>query len=105
MQALLQRETLQKRGFLHVRVAAGLKREERIKKEIGKRIRFLRRKYGLSQKELAEMINRTKATVDSYESGRIFPHVMALRDIALALKCSTDFLLAMDIEKDRKKEK
>src|SRR5690625_3462369 len=43
--------------------------EKELKKEIGKKIRFLRRKKGLTQKELGAKIGVENNTVSAYERG------------------------------------
>lgn len=55
-----------------------------IKKLLGKRIKELRRRKGLSQEELSEMANVDQRTVSHIECGNVFPS-RSLFEIASAL--------------------
>ncbi|MDR2020979.1 MAG: helix-turn-helix domain-containing protein [Treponema sp.] len=62
---------------------------------IGRRLQYLRKKRGLTQKELAEKIGLTREAVASYESGRARLMDMILIDLAAALRVSTDEILGL----------
>nr|DAO47314.1 MAG TPA: helix-turn-helix domain protein [Caudoviricetes sp.] len=79
------------------------------KKEIekmttGERIVTLLRKQGLSQKQLAERIGVTEATISRYMTGDRTPKSSILANIATALHTTSDYLLGNEedgnIEKD-----
>lgn len=52
---------------------------------IGERVREIRRKRGLSQKELAEAADVSQATIAQLETGRKDPSVKTLRKLSDAL--------------------
>lgn len=64
---------------------------------IGKRVRELRVKMGLSQQELGNAIGVTKVSVCGYESGTRIPNLEKLAKLADALHTSTDYLLGREI--------
>lgn len=64
---------------------------------IGKRVRELRVKMGLSQQELGNAIGVTKVSVCGYESGTRIPNLEKLAKLADALQTSTDYLLGREI--------
>jgi repressor LexA len=63
-----------------------------------KRLREIRRKKHLTQKELGEKINVSESTVSQYENSMRQPNLDTLRDIADALGVSTDKLLGREVE-------
>ncbi|MBT1278919.1 helix-turn-helix transcriptional regulator [Thermoanaerobacter sp. CM-CNRG TB177] len=60
---------------------------------LGERIRKARLAKGLTQKQLAEMLNITDATVNRYEKGIRKPDPEMLKAIADVLNVSIDYLL------------
>lgn len=60
---------------------------------IGERINYLREIRNIKQKELAEAIGVTKATMSKYENNINIPNADILCKIADALNTSTDFLV------------
>lgn len=62
---------------------------------VGKRIRYFRKKKGLTQKELGELIGKTHNTVSNYETGTISPEQDALFAISRALDCTLDDLFPL----------
>lgn len=64
-------------------------------KTLGKRIINMREIYDMKQKDLAEKIDVTKATMSKYENDKCFPNAEALRKLALALGTSADYLVGM----------
>ena len=61
-----------------------------------KRIAELRKKYGLSQRELGELIGAAQNTVCNWENGKRDPDTETLNKIAKAFNVSTDYLLGFD---------
>ncbi|MFD4394626.1 helix-turn-helix domain-containing protein [Kitasatospora sp. NPDC058478] len=59
------------------------------RREVGDRIRYLRRQQRISQERLAELIGRDRQTVGNYESGRTPPSLDDLIAIAQCLDVST----------------
>ena len=55
-------------------------------KDFGERLKTYRLKKGLSQENIATIINKTKATVSRYESGEILPDVKDITKICEALE-------------------
>lgn len=64
---------------------------------IGKRVRELRVKKGLSQQDLGNAIGVTKVSVCGYESGTRIPNLDKLIKLADILGTSTDYLLGREI--------
>ncbi|WP_394547875.1 helix-turn-helix domain-containing protein [Priestia aryabhattai] len=60
---------------------------------LGKRIRYLREKHQLSQKQLAEKVNLTNAQLSRYELGERKPDPEIIKDIADYFEVSADYLL------------
>lgn len=61
---------------------------------LGKRIKELRNKLGLSQEKLAERANLSRENINRFENASKYPGVDALVQIANALHVSVDDLLA-----------
>ncbi len=55
------------------------------KERIGRRIRATRKQKGLTQAQLAELIDRTEDAVSNLETGRNYPHVTTLERISKKL--------------------
>lgn len=68
--------------------------------EVGERIRFLRKKMGLNQEQLAELARLNRVTIAKYESGKVEPGAQALTRIADALEVTVDELLGRDAPTD-----
>ena len=75
-------------------------------RDIGKNIRTLRIRRGLTQDELAEALFVTRQTVSNYETGRSRPDVEMLLNIARVLEADIHHLLyGLPVEEDRRREK
>lgn len=57
------------------------------------RIKKRRKDLGLTQDQLAGLINSRKSTISNYETGYSSPSGEVLKDLATALKTSVDYLL------------
>ena len=66
--------------------------------DIGNRIKELRIKRGYTQQVLATKINKSKATISSYEKDIQLPPLEVAIDIACALNVSLDYLVGFDQE-------
>ena len=64
----------------------------------GKNISFYRNQMKLSQRELADRINTTEATLSRYVSGAREPKVEVLANIATALGTTSDYLLGIETD-------
>ena len=64
---------------------------------IGKRVRELRVKKGLSQQDLGNAIGVTKVSICGYESGSRIPNLEKLIKLADTLGTTTDYLLGREI--------
>jgi transcriptional regulator with XRE-family HTH domain len=60
---------------------------------IGERLKKLRKKMGLNQKQLGELIKVTKVSICCYEKGKREPGLSILASLADVLNTSTDYLL------------
>ena len=65
-------------------------------KELGAKIAEMLLKRGMTQKELAERINVTGATMSRYVSGDREPKPDVLANIATALSTTSDYLLGIE---------
>lgn len=67
------------------------------KKELlGKRLRELRKRKGINQEKLAELINVDPTTISNIENGKNYPSMINLENLLEILGCS--FLEAFDFE-------
>lgn len=64
---------------------------------IGKRVKELRIKRGMSQQELGTAIGVTKVSVCGYENGTRLPNLENLIRLADVLETTTDFLLGREV--------
>ena len=56
-------------------------------------LRLLREKNGLTQKQVADMLNIDRSTYAYYESGKTRPDILTIAKLARLYRISTDFLL------------
>ena len=68
------------------------------KGNISERIQLLRKQKGLSQNELAEKVNISKAQMSRYISKNVQPPADILKNLADVLGVSVDFLLSGDTD-------
>lgn len=64
---------------------------------IGKRVKELRMKKGLSQQELGNNIGVTKVSICGYENGTRLPNLEKLVKLAEVLETTTDYLLGREV--------
>ena len=64
----------------------------------GKKIRKLRKDLGLTQKELAQIVNVTNVSISGYERNERTPDIDTLVAIARALNTTPNYLLDFDVE-------
>lgn len=62
-------------------------------RRLGERIKQRRTALGISQVKLAAILEVNQSQVSRYELGEVEPPLTVLRGLAIALKCSTDWLL------------
>ena len=67
---------------------------------IGKRLQSIRKRRGLTQKELGEKIGLTREAVASYEAGRSHLMVITLLDMAAALRVTVNEILGLERKSD-----
>ena len=65
-------------------------------KEFGERLASLLQKRGMTQKDLAELVNTTEATLSRYVSGDREPKADMLANLATALNTTSDYLLGIE---------
>jgi transcriptional regulator with XRE-family HTH domain len=65
-------------------------------KAIGKRIRDLRKRQGMTQAELATELGVNQSAVSDYEKGEVRIHAAMLAGLAKALKASADEILGLE---------
>ena len=67
---------------------------------IGQKIKFHRKKKNITQKQLAEMIGKSKSSIEKYEAGQILPPINVIDDIAKALNINDEDLWKNSFEID-----
>ena len=65
-------------------------------KEFGQRLLTLLQKQNMTQKQLADRVNTTEATLSRYISGAREPKADMLANIATALHTTSDYLLGIE---------
>lgn len=65
-------------------------------KEFGQRLLTLLQKQNMTQKQLADRVNTTEATLSRYISGAREPKADMLANIATALNTTSDYLLGIE---------
>ena len=55
---------------------------------LGKRLRELRKKYGINQEKLAELVNVDPTTISNIENGKNYPSLSNLENILSILNCT-----------------
>ncbi|MBS6164176.1 MAG: helix-turn-helix transcriptional regulator, partial [Clostridiales bacterium] len=65
-------------------------------KEFGERLLSLLKKQGITQKQLADRLNTTEATLSRYVNGDREPKADMLANIATALNTTSDYLLGIE---------
>jgi transcriptional regulator with XRE-family HTH domain len=63
---------------------------------ISKNLQYIRKRRGLTQKELGDKIGLTREAVASYEAGRSHLMVTTMMDIANALRVSVNEILGLE---------
>lgn len=63
---------------------------------LGSRIKDLRKRDNMTQKNLGELVNVTKVSICCYENGTRLPSLEILEDLAEVFKVSVDYLLGRD---------
>lgn len=69
-----------------------------VNKEIGAKIRFYRKKKGLTVDQLAQIVHKSKSTISKYESGAIVMDILSLYDLAEALDVKVTQLLYLPLK-------
>lgn len=64
--------------------------------DLGSRLSVLRKKRGLTQKDLARRINKSVSAVSSYETNTQMPPTDVLESIACVLNVSLDYLVGFE---------
>lgn len=65
---------------------------------LGERIKQARIQAGLTQEQLAELLNLSRGTVARYELGEIEPKLQNLAAIARVLQVSSDYLMGLEYQ-------
>lgn len=63
---------------------------------LGVRLKALREEKGLTQSELASMLNVTKSTISYYENGERIPTVSNLYELSKVFNVGLDYLMGND---------
>ncbi len=73
--------------------------------DFGKRLKSIRRSKGLTQSQLADMLNTSQRMIAHYENHDNRPRIDKIKAIADALHVSIEELVGDDIKKGKKKTK
>ena len=65
---------------------------------LGSRIKSLRKEKGLTQQELADLVNITKVSICCYEKGNRTPNLDTFMDLVNVLDTTPNYLLGADIK-------
>lgn len=65
---------------------------------VGERLRLVRERFGLSQRELARRSNVTNGTLSNIEQGRVSPSIVSLEKILKAIPMSMQEFFSEDME-------
>jgi transcriptional regulator with XRE-family HTH domain len=68
--------------------------------QLGPNIKFLRKKLGLTQDQLAEKIGVNRPAIGSYEEGRASPKIQALQDLSIFFNIPIDQLINSDLSRE-----
>lgn len=71
--------------------------DEQEKREFAYRLRSIMNRKGITQEQLAEIIETSQVMISRYTTGQTIPSVIVLRKIAKALNCSMDDFFYKDI--------
>lgn len=71
---------------------------------LAEKIAKLRKEKGLTQSQLAEMINVSNKTISRWETGEGYPEITLLMPLAKALGVTTDYLLGITQDQDQEQE-
>ena len=66
----------------------------------GEKLAALRRRKGITQEQLAEILQVSRQSVSRWEMGTAFPETEKLVKLGRLLECSIDFLLNDELEED-----
>lgn len=69
---------------------------ERMIKDLHVKLKYLRSRQHLTQKQVAKILNISPSIVSSYETGERTPSTEVLLSLSNLYKCSTDYLLGKD---------
>ena len=69
--------------------------------ELCERIKSLRLKRGLTQKELGEQLDVSTVSIRHWETGTKSPSMSAIISLAQIFRVSTDYLLGVAVEQER----
>ncbi len=67
-------------------------------KGLSEKLQTLRKKYHLSQKDVAKAINVSPSIISGYETGERNPSLENLLALSYLYRCSTDYLLGKEKE-------
>ena len=65
---------------------------------LGEKITELRKKKGISQEELADVLSTSRQAISKWERGESDPDISRLKDLAVYFNVSIDYLMGYDVE-------
>lgn len=73
--------------------------------KVGKLILYLRKKYGLTQQELADKLHITAKAISKWECGLGLPDITILQELSRVFNITTDELLSGELKEHQSKKK
>ena len=70
-------------------------------KDLPDKLKSLRQQYGLSQKQVAEILKISPSVVSAYETGERTPSTEVILSLSWLFQCSTDYLLGRQAEQPK----
>ena len=65
----------------------------------------IRKRQGLSQEKLAELIGVSRGSISKWETGKKTPNADNIAELAIVLNVSSDYLLGINVEEEVNKVK
>ena len=68
------------------------------KVELGRNLRFIREKFTLTQKKLADALDLDRSTYSYYEVGKVTPDIFTLIKLSKILRCNIHHFITSGLE-------
>ena len=73
---------------------------------IARNIKYLRKKHGLTQKDLADQLGyKSQSTIQKWEQKETFPPMNKVKEMSALFSCELSTMFDVDLEKEEREEK